>query len=322
MKILITGGSGFIGTNFHEFVNNHYSNSSIINVDLVKPKINFGNSVWEKCDILHFDGLKEVFDKYRPDTVLHLAAETSCEPELELSDYDVNTKGSENLFAVADSTESVRTVIHTSTQFTNQFDFPLKDFLSYKPHTVYGESKIISEKLLLNHEYNFNWVIIRPTNVWGKWHLRYPYEFWKVLYNGKYIHPNDEKVIRSYGYVENICEQIVHFIKNSERLNREIFYVGDEPVKLYNWVNEFSLELKGRNVRIVPKSFVKALALFGDLLKLFGISFPITSSRFESMTTSNPAPMKKTFNEVGRPIISLEQGVKVTSDWLKNDIYG
>ncbi|MER3329316.1 MAG: NAD-dependent epimerase/dehydratase family protein, partial [Candidatus Kapaibacterium sp.] len=58
MKVLITGGSGFIGTNIHEFIGTHYPNYQLINVDIVKPKVNFSHSAWEECDILNKEKLE------------------------------------------------------------------------------------------------------------------------------------------------------------------------------------------------------------------------------------------------------------------------
>ncbi|REE01631.1 NAD-dependent epimerase/dehydratase family protein [Marinoscillum furvescens] len=321
MKILITGGSGFIGTNFHEYLLDNYPNVSIVNVDTANPKQKFKNSIWEKCDILDYGSLQLVFSKHHPDCVIHLAAETSCEPHLKLEDYAVNIQGSENVFKAASKTSSTKSLIHTSTQFVNQTDFPLNNFFEYKPHTIYGESKVESEKNLISGNYNFKWLIIRPTNVWGKWHLRYPSEFWRVLYEGKYIHPNKKGVIRSYGYVMNICNQVMHFIEHIDRLDKEVFYVGDEPILLFDWVNEFSNKLCGRDVRTVNTSVVYGLALCGDVLSSLGIKFPITSSRFRSMTTSNPAPMGKTVNEVGEKMIDWKEGIEITSKWLKDEIY-
>lgn len=321
MKILITGGSGFIGTNIHEYLSENFPDIRIVNVDIVKPKIEFKNSVWEKCDILNLSVLERVFEEHKPDGVIHLAAETSCEPHLTMENYKVNIMGSSNVFETASSEQRTKFLIHTSTQFVNQFDFPLTDFYNYNPHTVYGESKIESEKLLTQNEYRFNWVIIRPTNIWGKWHLRYPTEFWKVLHEGKYIHPNKKGIIRSYGYVKNICNQIMHFVENIERLDKEIFYVGDEPLLLYDWVNEFSKELCGRKVNTVNKNLIFLMALFGDILSKLKIRFPITTSRYKSMTTSNPAPMHKTIKEIGFKNIDWKEGVRETAEWLKSDVY-
>lgn len=320
-KILVTGGSGFIGTNFQEIFKK-FSGNLIINVDLVPSKVEADHVIWEECNIMDSEKLESIFLKHQPDYVFHLAAETVTEEDFTLEDYKVNIEGAENVFNAANRTASVKGLIHTSTQFANQTDFPLKNFYDFKPHTVYGESKVASEKILIEKKYNFSWVIIRPTNVWGKWHLRYPTQFWRVLREGKYVHPDKKDVIRSYAYVGNVCDQVMHFLINIERLNKEIFYVGDEPMVLYNWVNAFSLALRGKKVRVVPKELVYFLALCGNALKLLKVNFPITTSRYRSMTLSNPAPMQKTFEEVGRPKISLEEGVRVTAEWLNNDVYG
>ncbi|MFT7155076.1 MAG: nucleoside-diphosphate-sugar epimerase [Parvicella sp.] len=321
MKIIITGGSGFIGTNLHEYFQISNSAISLINIDIAPPKVEFDNSIWEQCNILDCLRLKEVFDKYKPDAVIHLAAETVCDPNMELEDYKVNIEGSRNVFEISNSQENPPILIHTSSQFVNQTDFPLHNFYDYKPHTIYGESKVVSEQTLRDGNFGLKWVIIRPTNVWGKWHLRYPHEFWKVLASGKYVHPDKRDVIRSYGYVGNICNQIDLLISNIESAAGNVYYVGDEPQQLYNWVNEFSLALRHKKVRLVPKQVVYFLALIGDFLARMGLNFPITTSRYRSMTLSNPAPMKKTFDLLGMPKISQSEGVAITAKWLKDEIY-
>jgi nucleoside-diphosphate-sugar epimerase len=161
-------------------------------------------------------------------------------------------------------------------------------------------------------------VIIRPTNVWGRWHLRYPYEFWKIVRDGKYFHPGSKVVMRSYGYVGNVCEQILKLIdlRDSQSVSKKIFYVGDEPINLYNWVNSFSLAITKKKARIVPTAVVYSLAVFGSILQKLKVSFPITISRYKSMTSENPAPMEKTIKILGCPKYSMQQGVEITTTWL------
>lgn len=323
-KIIITGGNGFIGTNLILSLREKFdeNNVGVYIIDIKPPKIDLEeNERWINLDILHKEGILQTFDKIKPDFVIHLAAETSCDPTFNISNYLTNTEGSKNVFTACEET-NVDFLVHTSTQYVNQSDNIPRHDTDYAPHTVYGESKIISEVNLREGNYNFNWVIIRPTNVWGRWHLRYPYEFWKVLRNGKYYHPGHKVVKRSYGYVGNVCEQILKLIdlRNSSNVAKKVFYVGDEPLDLFDWVNSFSLAITKKPVRVVPRGIVFTAALVGSFLQKMKIGFPITISRYNSMTSHNPAPMENTIKLLGVPKYSIDEGVAVTTKWL-NDFW-
>jgi nucleoside-diphosphate-sugar epimerase len=319
IRFLITGANGFIGTNLVEALRTgiHEPYTATL-LDIDTPKIELlTHETWLPSDILDAAAIDAVFQQTRPDIVIHLAAQTSCEPEMTLDDYTVNTRGSENIFKASEK-YGIQFLVHTSTQFVNQAEgMPASD-TDYAPHTVYGESKVIAEQMLRDKRFGFNWCIIRPTNIWGRWHLRYPYEFWKILKEGKYFHPGKKKVVRSYGYVGNVCWQILELIKrrNEPIVSRNVFYVGDIPVNMLEWTNAFSLEIKQKPVRIVPTFFVYTLALTGSMLRILRVRFPITLSRYKSMTTDNPAPMEKTFSILGMPPYTQQQGVKQTTDWL------
>lgn len=316
MRVLVTGGSGFIGTNLTE----RFYNEAIpfCNLDLVPPKVDALSPFWQQCDILNFDDLVSAFIQFKPNVVIHLAAETDTDPSKALSDYKVNTEGSLNVILASQKVDSVERFVLTSTQFVNQsVDGPKHDE-DYYPHTIYGESKIISEQYLRGSELKAAWTIIRPTNIWGPWHLRYPFEFWRIIGEGKYFHPGNQPVIRSYGYVGNVVDQILTIIRKSrDEIANKVYYVGDPPINLYDWVNGFSMGQTGKKVRVVPRVVVYSLAILGDLLKYLKVRFPITTSRYKSMTTDNPAFMGKTFDELGNPKYTLQEGINQTIVWLK-----
>jgi nucleoside-diphosphate-sugar epimerase len=315
MKILVTGGSGFIGTNLTEFF--YQQGWEFLNIDLVPPKLPFLGNYWLEGDIMEKKWLVETFESYRPTHVVHLAAETDTNPLKTLESYVVNTIGSENVIQAAEEVRTVNLLILTSTQFVYQRSTPPANDEDFAPHTVYGESKVISEQKLRSLA-SFPWTIIRPTNIWGPWHLRYPFEFWKILAEGKYFHPGRASVIRSYGYVGNVVHQIATLLSSDKsKVSGKVFYVGDEPIDLYEWVNGFSLGQTGKPVRVVSRPLVRALALIGDVLKAVGFNFPITSSRYFSMTTSNPAPMGRTFEELGKPRFTIQEGIAHTVNWMK-----
>lgn len=315
LKILITGGSGFIGTNLIDILESQYG--KIINIDKNKPNKESHFIYWKECDILNYEKLYKIISDFQPNHVIHLAARTDTDSNV-LDDYLENTEGTRNLLAIVEQIKPIERLVITSTQFVNQYQGIPKNDEDYAPHTSYGESKIINEKDTRNANLSCVWTIIRPTNVWGPWHKRYPFEFWKVLSENKYIHPGKKKIIRSYGYVGNITWQILKILSTSvELVDRKVYYVGDCPIELLSWVNGFSKRQIGRSVIIVPAIIVKSLAFFGEVLKLCKIKFPITLSRYKSMTSSNDAPMEATYEAFGMPPHTLEDGIEETVNWMK-----
>ena len=76
-RVLITGGSGFIGTNMVEY----YITKGVeaLNVDIVKPLDSNHNLYWKECDINEIDMLKNIFNDFRPTHIMHLAAGTGMD---------------------------------------------------------------------------------------------------------------------------------------------------------------------------------------------------------------------------------------------------
>ena len=315
MRILVTGGSGFIGTHF---VDKAIENHEVLNLDVKEPKVASQRGIWIPCDIQDRAGLKDAFASFRPEAVVHLAARTDTDSDV-IQEYSANTEGTKCVLDTIADVGSVCRFVLTSTQFVFQAEgYPTSDE-DYRPHTVYGESKVIAEKILRDSGLKCHWTIVRPTNVWGPWHPRYPQEFWRVLGRGLYFHPRQrEPVIRSYGYVKNVVAQISSILTlNADVVDRKTFYVGDSPIDLLDWVNEFSSAQIGRKVVEVPRSVLGCIAKVGDILGMAGFNFPLSSSRLRSMTISNPVPMAKTFELIGHGPYTMEEGVKETVNWLR-----
>lgn len=316
-KILVTGGSGFIGANLMEDLLAR-GERDLINLDSAVPKVAAQEPFWVACDLLDADRVLELFQQFQPTQVVHLAGRTDMFGKT-LDDYAANHVGTQNIIRALQHTPSVERVVFTSSQFVvSPGPLPQSD-LEFRPHTIYGESKVKSEEAVRAADLACVWTIIRPTNIWGKWHPRYPTEFWRVLKQGRYIHPGGKKVRRCYGYVGTVVEQIqAILVAKPEAVDRAVFYVGDAPIDLFDWTNTFSLELTGKPVRVVPRFALRALAFVGDAVVACGGKFPIFSSRYRSMTEDYVTPMEKTFSCLGKPTNSLQQGVNTTVNWLRS----
>jgi nucleoside-diphosphate-sugar epimerase len=317
MKLLVTGGSGFIGTNLiPEFKKR---GDQLLNLDIQPPLDPAQTKFWRKADILEKTQLAGAFAEFEPEWVIHLAARADCDENTTVEKgYRVNTEGTTNVLEVIRATPSVQRVIITSSQFVCGPGPLPKNDEDYFPDTVYGRSKVITEQLTRQANLACCWTIIRPTNVWGPWHLRYRREFWRIVERGLYVHPGRQPVIRSYGYVKNVIDQIRCILElPNDSACGKTFYLGDLPANLIEWVDAFSRALTGRPVRIVPRPLMRALALLGDIpTAITGRPFYINSSRYRSMITEYPTPMSATFQLLGTNPCSLMEGVNETVAWL------
>ena len=110
IKLLITGGSGFIGTNLLE----HFKNKYIVrNIDFNKPKIQDKDSYWDNIDITNYSELEKYILNFSPDYILHLAARTDLQGKT-IEDYSANTIGVKNLMDIVNLLPNLKKIIITS----------------------------------------------------------------------------------------------------------------------------------------------------------------------------------------------------------------
>ncbi|HYR59188.1 MAG TPA: NAD(P)-dependent oxidoreductase, partial [Chthoniobacteraceae bacterium] len=77
MKILLTGASGFIGTNAVEILT--AAGDTVLNVDSQPPLNPAQSPFWKKADVLDAGALAAAFAEFSPEAVIHLAARTDCD---------------------------------------------------------------------------------------------------------------------------------------------------------------------------------------------------------------------------------------------------
>jgi nucleoside-diphosphate-sugar epimerase len=319
MKLLLTGGSGFIGTNVVDWFQG--SEYQILNLDVNPPRNPKHLESWSPCNILEAADLTQKVHSFRPSHVLHLAGRTDCDETTTVeSGYRDNTIGTANFLSAIRDCPSIQRAIITSSQYVCGPGYQPKSDEDYLPATVYGASKVITEKLTRAASLPFTWTLIRPTNVWGPWHSRYEQEFWRLARRGWYFHPGGAPVRRAYAYVGNIAHQIEQtFSLPGTQVHKKTFYVGDATDDIWNWAAGFCRALHGRNPHKIPRSILKLLGRTGDLISLTaGRRFYIDSTRVKSMTTDYPIDMTETFRVLGRGPFSLEEGIQKTALWLSD----
>lgn len=150
MRIMVTGGAGFIGSNLvHALVGRHemgiiddLSTGSMANIH---PAADF-----RRMDILD-PGIAAFMSEWRPDAVVHLAAQSSVTESIKDPDRDraVNVEGT-RLVASAAAAAGARVVVSASSAavYGEPSDLPLRETSGKRPANPYGASKLAAESAL------------------------------------------------------------------------------------------------------------------------------------------------------------------------------
>ena len=199
-KIFVTGGSGFIGTNLVSELESR--GLEICNYDHSAPNIEDHKKYWTEGDLLDVSLMAKTVREFAPDCVVHLGARADCDENTTVEKgYQANTTGVANFLEAMKGCPGIERIIVTSTQYVCGPSRQPEHDEDFFPHTIYGQSKVETEKLTRAAGLESTWTIIRPVNIWGPYHARYCREFWKVAAKGWYVHPNVPAPTRTYGYI-------------------------------------------------------------------------------------------------------------------------
>lgn len=313
-RYLVTGGSGFIGTNLIDSLLS--DGHQILNLDRSKPLKEEHATLWKQVDILDFSTLDSSIRKFDPEVIVHLGAVVDLNGKT-LEYYNANIEGTQNIITIAQNLPSLKRVIYTSSMYVCRPGYIPRDYSDYSPHTVYGESKVEGELLVKKIQgQKYTWTIIRPTSIWGSW-FGVPYvDFFNVVYQGRYFDFGNT-CTKTYGYIENTVFQIRKLIDSTD-VHGRTFYLGDyPPIQISEWANEISIELGNGPIKKIPYFIMKAAALTGDVLAAVKVKFPITSFRLSNMTTNNILPLDDLYAVTGPTPVKRIDGVKRTIHWLQ-----
>lgn len=149
MKLLVTGGAGYIGSHFVKMVKDKHEILVVDNFSQGK-KNKIKGVKYKKLDILNLKGLIKVFEEFRPDVVVHYAAIANVEPSFTdpIYYYDNNVAGTLNILKAMRSMGCDKIVFSSTAALYQESSGNISENTIANPASPYGLSKLIGECIL------------------------------------------------------------------------------------------------------------------------------------------------------------------------------
>jgi nucleoside-diphosphate-sugar epimerase len=316
-RLLVTGGSGFIGTNLVE----HYRarGSTVVNVDPAPPRNPAHRDVWTRFDPLDGEALRAAIAELRPTAVLHMGARTDLDGA-DLAAYAANTEGVRVMVDALRDAPSVQRVIFASSRMVCHIAYRPKHETDWCPPNPYGESKVVGEQIVRAADLPVPWTLVRPTSIWGEW-FDVPYKtFFLQVAAGRYVNVRGHVVDKSFGYVGNTVHEIDRMLHApAEQVHRRTLYLADyPPINVAEMAERIRAELGARPIRTLPLAALKPPALVGDALRKLGWrNPPLTSFRLANLITEMVFDLDATQAIAGELPYTMEEGVRRTVKWMR-----
>ena len=333
MKILVTGGAGFIGSELIRYIINSQEDT-VINID----KLTYAGNLeslssivqseryfFEQVDICNKMELEKIFNKYEPDAVMHLAAESHVDRSIDgPSDFiETNIIGTYNLLEVSrhywntldlDKKNTFR-FHHISTdevygdlEGTNDL---FTEMTSYEPSSPYSASKASSDHLVRAwfRTYGLPVIVTNCSNNYG------PYHFPEKLIPLMILNALDGKQLPVYGdgmqvrdwlFVEDHARALYKVVTEGEI--GETYNIGGHNEKTNIDVVKTICSLLEELVPIKPEGVKQYLDLISHVTDRPGhdVRYAIDASKIE--------------RELGwKPKESFESGIRKTVLWYLNN---
>jgi len=312
MKLLVTGGMGFIGSNFIRYVLEKHPDWEVINLD----KLGYGSNpanlkdieedpryTFVKGDISDFELMRKLVKEV--DAIVNFAAESHVDRSISSPDHFLKS----NVIGVYTILEVIRKenpevrLVHISTDevYGDILKGSFREEDALMPSSPYSATKAAADSLVLGwaRTYKLNASITRCTNNYG------PYQFPEKLIPKTIIRASMGLKVPIYGTGQNVRDWI--YVEDHVRAVERVLLEG-EPREVYN----ISAGEEKTNLEVV-KTILKLLGKDESLIE-FVEDRPGHDLRYSLDSWKITRDLK------WRPKVSFEEGIKLTVEWyLKNE---
>jgi len=308
---LVTGGAGFIGSNYIHYIMDSYDNIQVINLDKLtyagnpenlKDVEDRENYNFVKGDICDQELVSNIFAKYSPDYIINFAAESHVDRSIGDPDDFIKT----DIYGVYSLLENCRKYgiarfvqISTDEVYGSIDKGSFSEDDTFNPSSPYAASKTGGDRLAYSYyvTYDLPVVITRASNNYGP--HQYPEKLIPLFITNamddkKLPLYGDGKNIRDWLYVEDHCKAVEFVLKNGN--NGEAYNVAGNCEKQNIEITKKILELTGKSDDLIE--YVQDRAGHDR-------RYSLDDSKIEKLGW--------------QPEYDFEEGMQETVEWYKNN---
>jgi len=318
MRVLITGGAGFIGTYFAERL--LAAGNTVASLDMVPSDVAGVDS--HLGDVRDPDRMRAALEGV--DRVIHLAAAHHDFGITDATYFDVNEGGSKVLCDAMSEAGIDRCCFYSSVAVYGDSPPPRTEETPPKPLNAYGASKLAGEQVFRawsDENPARQALIIRPTVVFGPQNFANMYALIRQIAKRRFLQIGAGTNIKSLAYVENIVAATLHLWDRSQSERFEVYNYVDKPDLTSRSISDTIYRALGRNTPglSVPLGLGLLLALPFDLvIGLTGANLPVSSARIKKLAATETRFEADRIAAQGfTPPVALADGLSRMVEWYQ-----
>tara|TARA_Y100000593_G_C4286892_1_gene325981 strand:- start:355 stop:1302 length:948 start_codon:yes stop_codon:yes gene_type:complete len=242
-KVLITGGTGFLGSHLTKRIIDEAESVTIATTSIRQQTtlntlgVNINKINLVKGDVRDFDFVRLLFNEYEFDTVFHLGAisevvKSQNDPKLT---FDVNVGGTVNILEVARTYGNVEAIVVSSSDkaYGTGEELPYKEHDKLNGKGTYEASKSCTDLVARAYAINYDLpvVVTRCSNLYGAADMNFtrviPNNIRKIMYGERpVIWKGSENSTREFLYVEDAVDAYVSLVKNIDKTKGNAYNIG------------------------------------------------------------------------------------------------
>jgi len=316
-EILVTGGTGFIGSHLVENLIKKHNvrclarpSSDTTFLKNLGVEIHFG-------DITKKETLQRITKDI--DIVLHLAAQMRKWSLPEEVYWDINVKGTKNILEMS-LKENVDQFIHccTTSVIGHVKGRPLNEsYPFYDMRNIYNKTKAEAEKIALSHRNSIPVTVIYPDLVFGPRNFNY-LPLFRAVKSKKIQFIGSGDNFHQPTFISDLIQGFMLVLKNKKAINENFIIASENPITsremIYTIADEFDISISPLHIPL-PLAKIGRFVLEG-LGRMLNFEPVLTQAVIDFFNVNHAYDISKARKILGfKPKISFEDGVKITIEW-------